>query len=65
MPKKRSTDRPVKVQTWLPTSLKARVDLFLYSPAEGRVPYGAFAKLVETLLTDYLDKAESLIEKEF
>lgn len=54
MPRPKHIDRPVKVGTVLPASIKAKIDEQLFSDLEGRVPYGAFQSLVEGLLTQWL-----------
>ena len=54
MPKPARINRPYEKKINLPTDLVARVDLHLYSDLEARVPFGAWSKLVERLLTEYL-----------
>jgi hypothetical protein len=56
MPKPRRTDRPVEKSINLPQTLCAQVDLLLYSELEGRVPFGAWSKLIEQLLKSHVDK---------
>jgi hypothetical protein len=34
--------RPVKLNTTLPEDVRAQLEVFLWSPLEGRVPYGAY-----------------------
>lgn len=55
MGKRKNVDKPVEKNLSLPTSIVARVDLLLYSELEGRVPHGAWAKLVTRLLTEWAD----------
>ena len=60
MPRPLKTDRPVEKNLSLPASIVARIDLELYSPLEGRVPFGAWRDLVTRLLQEHisnLDKA--------
>lgn len=54
MPKPKRTLRPVEKSISLPEDLVAKVDLLLYSEFEQRVPHGAWARLVNGLLTDWL-----------
>lgn len=42
----------------LPPDLVARVDLELYSELEGRVPHGAWQKLLIKLLSNWLLRVE-------
>ncbi len=56
MPAPKKVDRPVFKNLSLPTSLVVRVDLELFSEVEGRVPAGAWQRLVTRLLEDHLNK---------
>ena len=56
MPKPRRVDRPVEKSISLPQTLCAQVDIMLYSELEGRVPFGAWSKLMESLLAEWLAK---------
>jgi predicted LPLAT superfamily acyltransferase len=51
-------ERPVRLEVYLPISLRGRLDLHLWSEAEGRVPKGAYSTLLAHLLTDYLNRLE-------
>lgn len=42
MPTQPKIDRPRKLTTSFPESIMARLDLFLFSEVEGRVPKGAY-----------------------
>lgn len=50
--------RPVKLTTNLPENLRAKLDLYLYSPVEGRVPHGAYNKFLVELLTKFFNDLE-------
>lgn len=50
MAKPKKIIRPVMKNVSLPEDLVAEVDLLLYSELEGRVPFGAWSRLVEGLL---------------
>lgn len=54
MPRAKHIDPPKHIGTVIPESLWSKVQLELYSELEGKVPYGAFQKLVRGLLTDWL-----------
>lgn len=42
MPRRPNLDRPVKLTLVLPESVRARLDLHLFSELEGRVPQGRY-----------------------
>ena len=54
MSKPRLIDRPQQKCLQLPSSLVTAVDLQLYSAIDGRVPQGAWNRLVGGLLKDWL-----------
>lgn len=54
MPRPKKTDRPVEKHLPLPTSLVAEVELRLYSELEGKVPHGAWSKLITQLLQEWV-----------
>ena len=56
MPKPRRVDRPIEKSINLPVSLCTKIDLLLYSELEGRVPHGAWSKLVAQLLESHITK---------
>lgn len=47
--------RPVKLTTYLPEDLRAKLDLHLFSTVEGRVPHGAYSKFLIERVRDFLD----------
>lgn len=59
MPRHPDILRPTRLETSLPEDLRARLDLHLYSELEGKVPKGAYQKLIIQLLSEALDQ-ESL-----
>lgn len=59
MPRRPNIETPIKLEVSLPESLRGRLDLHLWSVAEGRVPRGAYSSLVQRLIKDYLDKMEN------
>lgn len=56
MPRPRRTIRPTSLLTSIPEDLRARLDLKLYSPIEGRIPHGAYSEYLCTLIRADLDK---------
>ena len=54
MPRPARVDKPKARSLSIPSSLSDRVDIMLFSPTEGRVPYAAFSMLVEKLLREWL-----------
>lgn len=59
MPRSPNILRPSKLTMNLPEDIRARLDLHLFSSVEGRVPHGAYARLISSLLREYLDKVEA------
>lgn len=59
MPRRPNIERPEQVEISLPETEKARLDLFLWSESEGRVPYGAYSKFFLELLRNHFAKMEN------
>lgn len=55
MPRQPNTIRPASKNLQLPCDIVAQVDMHLWSDLEGRVPHGAWSRLVTSLLNDYLN----------
>lgn len=53
MPRAKKTIRPVGKHICFPEDVVARVDLELYSPLEGRVPFGAWQEFLTELIRQY------------
>lgn len=51
----RSIDPPVGLLLKLPETVRARIDLILFSELEGRVPQGAYQKFFLERIADYFD----------
>lgn len=60
MPRPAKAIKPAEKNISLPSDLVARVDLVLYSDLEGKVPFGAWSKLVEALLARWLTERAAL-----
>lgn len=58
MSRPRLARRTARKMITIPEDVIARVDLYLYSPLEGRVPYGAWPELMTRLLTQWLAERE-------
>ena len=50
--------RPVPLNTCIPEDLRGRIDLYLYSPLEQRVPVGAYQKFICSLIEDFFTKLD-------
>lgn len=64
MPKPKRTIRPVEKSISIPEDIAAKVDLMLFSDFEGRIPHGAWSRLVVGLLRDHLETVKHLIPPE-
>jgi len=60
MPKPKLTIRPVEKNISIPQTIAVKVDLELMSEIDGKVPHGAWAKLVTTLLEGWLEKVKEM-----
>ena len=47
--------RSIYLNVGIPEDLRAKLDLHLFSSVEGRVPKGAYQKLISELLTKFLN----------
>ncbi len=59
MPRPPDILRPIRLTTTFPEDIRAKLDLLLWSDAEGRVPKGAYQKFLLGLIDDHL-KSETL-----
>jgi hypothetical protein len=55
MPRKPNLDRPVPLTLKLPETLRGRLDLWLFSPLEGRVRQGAYQEFFIQRLQEFFD----------
>lgn len=51
--------RPVRLSTTLPEDLHGKLTLYLYSPAEGKVPKGAYQKFLCERIVEFFQQRES------
>lgn len=58
MPRRPNVIRPSQLTLWLPEDIRARLDLYLWSQLEGRVPHGAYSRLISQLLREHFDSKE-------
>lgn len=47
--------RPVKLTTYLPEDLRAKLDIHLFSSVEGRVPHGAYSRFLEERVREFFN----------
>lgn len=55
MPPPRAVDRPVRLITTFPESVRALLDLALYSEVEGRVPKGAYQTFLVARVKEHFE----------
>lgn len=47
--------RPTQLTTNIPEDLRAKLDLYLYSTVEGRVPHGAYSRFLAERIREFLE----------
>lgn len=47
--------RSLKTTVYIPEDIKAKLDLFLFSAVEGRVPHGSYSKFFAERIREYFD----------
>lgn len=57
MPRKPNIDQSTRLELKLPESLRNRLDLFLFSDLEGRVPKGKYQEFFSERVREYFDFA--------
>lgn len=55
MPRKAEVDRPIRIETTLPTSEYSRLMLHLHSDLEGKVPKGAFQTWLRERIAEFFN----------
>lgn len=50
--------RPTRLNTTLPEDVRAKLDLYLYSETEQRIPMGAYQKFIIERIQDFFRSAE-------
>lgn len=58
MSRPRRVIRPTSLEVSIPETIRGRLDLFLFSEVEGRVPLGAYSRLVTRLLSEFFEGEE-------
>lgn len=48
--------RPIKTNTTFEEDVRAKMNLYLWSPVEGRVPHGAISKFLNGLVRKFFDE---------
>jgi hypothetical protein len=57
MAKPRNIVRPVALRTTFPEDIRARLDLYLWSEVEGRVPQGAYQRFLISRIREFFEDA--------
>ncbi len=58
MPAKPKLDRPTRLELKLPETLRTRLDLYLFSDLEGRVPKGKYQEFFEERIRAFFSYAK-------
>lgn len=58
MSRKPNLIRTVRLDLGLPEDLRAKLDLLLFSPVEGRVPLGAYQRFFIERLNEFFNRKE-------
>lgn len=56
MPRKPDIDRPTDLHLMLPESIRAKLDLLLFSEVEGRVPHGSYQRFIIERIKEFFDR---------
>lgn len=62
MPRKRNIDRPTRLELKLPESVRTRLDLFLFSEVENKVPKGEYQKFFTERTVAFFQNARVELE---
>lgn len=54
-----NTIPPTRLEVYIPSDIRARMDIHLYSSLEGRIPHGAYKKFLCELIRDFFEKLDS------
>lgn len=54
--------RPTTIRLSIPEDLRVKLDLFLVSPTEGRIPRGAYKEFFAERLREFFRRPENRIE---
>jgi|SRR3990172_4668114 len=55
MARRHSVIRPTSLHVFLPEDIRAKLDLYLFSEVEGRVPVGGYGKFIAGLIKDFFE----------
>lgn len=58
MPRAKNTIPTLQLNVAIPTDLMGKLELYLFSEVEGKVPHGAKSELVSNLLRQHFNKIE-------
>lgn len=59
MPAPLKIDRPTLLHLSLPLSVRAKLDLHLYSNLEGRVPKGAYQQFIVERINEFFERTKN------
>jgi hypothetical protein len=62
MPRPRAAVPPKEIFVSIPGPLYERMEAILRSDLDGKIPYGARSDLIVSLLTNYLNLVEGIVE---
>jgi hypothetical protein len=62
MPRKPNLERPTRLETKLPETLRARLDLLLFSELEGRVPKGRYQEFFIERILEFFNSRQLELE---
>lgn len=60
MPRKPDIDRPTDLHLMLPESIRAKLDLLLFSEVEGRVPHGEYQRFIVGLIREFFARGQKV-----
>lgn len=52
--------RPTKLTTYIPEDLRVKLDLYLYSEVEGRIPHGAYSRFLVERVKEFFERKPTL-----
>jgi hypothetical protein len=58
MPRKPNIIPSIRLGTTIPEDLRAKLDLYLFSEIEGRVPQGAYQRFICERIREFFNKLE-------
>lgn len=56
--------RPIRLHTTFPEDIRAKLDLYLYSEAEGRVPKGAYQRFIIERIRQFFSRDSLILDRD-